>query len=181
MRASWRPLAVWPYPKQERLASKFRSTWDASLEKLDQEITRVGGSDVLIGIVAMDDQFTLAGSPKTGFKVLHPGAEVSFTDGQGRRLTFHTDRYPLLHDNLHAIASGLEALRAVERHGITTTGQQYAGFLMLGQGAVDRGRALVAAAGSVTKALKAAHPDTGGNADDFAAVTAYRKATADGA
>lgn len=176
MRATWRPLPAWPYTKQPRTPSLFRSTWDASLEKLDQEIGRVGGKDVLIGIVATDDQFTLAGTPKPSFKVLHPGAEVSFTDGQGRRLSFHTDRYPLLHGNIHAIASGLEALRAVERHGITTTGQQYAGFLMLGQGDVDRGRALVEAAGSLTKALKAAHPDTGGNAADFAAVTAYRKA-----
>lgn len=176
MRATWRPLPAWPYPPQPRLASRFKTAWGASLEKLEQEIGRVGGKDVLIGVVATDDQFTLAGTPKSGFRVLHPGAEVSFTDEAGRRLTFHTDRYPAFHDNIQAIAAGLEALRAVERHGITTTGQQYAGFAMLGQGDVDRGRALVEAAGGVREALKAAHPDTGGNAADFAAVTAYRKA-----
>lgn len=176
MRAEWRQLPAWPYEQQPRLPSRFQTSWARSLDKLQDEIQRVGGSAILIGVVITDDQLRLDGTPRPGFKVMHPGAEVSFTDDVGRRLTFHTDRYPTLHDNLHAIASGMEALRAVERYGITTTGQQYAGFAMLGQGDVDRGRALVEAAGSLTRALKTHHPDHGGNAADFAAVDAYRKA-----
>lgn len=176
MRAGWTPLPAWPYPAQPRIASRFQTSWSASLEKLEEEIERVGGKDVLIGVVATGDQFRLDGQIKAGARVLHPGAEVSFTDEAGRRLTFHTDRYPDLHSNLHAITAGLEALRAVERHGITTTGQQYAGFAMLGSGDIDRGRALVEHHGGVTAALKATHPDRGGDARDFAAVDAYRKA-----
>lgn len=176
MKAQWAHLPGWPYPAQPRIPSRFRTTWGDSLDKLEAEIARVGGKDVLIGVVLAPDQVRLDGTPKPGFRVLHPGAEVSFTDDAGRRLTFHTDRYPVLHDNIQAIASGLEALRAVERHGITSTGQQYAGFAMLGAGDVDRGRALVEAAGGVTAALKKHHPDRGGNASDFAAVDAFRKA-----
>lgn len=176
MKAQWSQLAAWPYEGQERIPSRFRTTWSGSLDKLEDEIQRVGGRDILIGIVIADDQLRMDGTPKQNFKVLHPGAEVSFTDDAGRRLTFHTDRYPNLHDNLHAIASGMEALRAVERHGIASTGQQYAGFQQLGAGDIDRGRMLVELHGSVTKALKATHPDHGGNAAEFAAVDAYRKA-----
>lgn len=176
MKAQWSQLTRWPYPEQTRIPSRFQTSWGKSLDKLTDEIQRVGGTDVLIGIVVADDQLRLDGVPKAGFKVLHAGAEVSFTDEAGRRLTFHTDRYPSLHDNLHAIASGMEALRAVERYGITTTGQQYAGFQMLGAGEVDRGRQLVELHGGVTAALKATHPDKGGNAADFAAVDAFRKA-----
>lgn len=176
MRAEWSQLPAWPYPSQDRIPSRFQTSWARSLDKLQDEVERVGGRDVLIGIVIADDQLRLDGTPKTGFKVRHPGAEVSFTAG-GRRLTFHTDRYPTLHDNLHAIASGMEALRAVERYGITTTGQQYAGFAMLGAGDPHaRGRELVTLHGSVNEALKATHPDKGGDAADFAAVDAFRKA-----
>ena len=176
MKATWRPLPAWPYPPQARRASLFQTNWSGSLDKLEREIEKLGGTDVLVGVVAGDDQFTMGGSLKAKAQVRHPGAEVSFTDGTGTRRTFHTDRYPSLHDNLHAIAAGLEALRAVERHGIADAGQQYAGFAMLGAGDVDRGRALVEAAGGVTQALKAHHPDMGGRAEDFAAVDAYRKA-----
>jgi hypothetical protein len=178
VKAQWSQLAAWPYEGQTRIPSRFRTTWSRSLDKLEDEIRAVGGSDVLIGIVVADDQLRMDGTPRPNFKVLHPGAEVSFTDESARRLTFHTDRYPHLHDNLHAIASGMEALRAVERHGIASTGQQYAGFQQLGAGTdlIGRGRQLVELHGTLTKALKATHPDTGGNAADFAAVDAYRKA-----
>jgi hypothetical protein len=76
----------------------------------------MGATDPEIAIVALDDQFTLAGQPKATLKVLHPGAIVTFDSPKGR-LTFHTDAFPWLHDNLHAIAAGLEALRAIERYG----------------------------------------------------------------
>lgn len=176
MKAEWAQLPAWPYAPQDRIPSRFQTSWSRSLDKLQEEIERVDGKDVLIGAVIDDDQLRLDGTPRANFRVRHPGAEVSFTAG-GRRLTFHTDRYPTLHDNIHAIASGLEALRAVERHGITTTGQQYAGFQQLGAGDLaSRGRELVQRHGGVTAALKATHPDKGGNAADFAAVDAYRKA-----
>lgn len=176
MRADWTPLPSWPYPPQQRLASRFQTSWSDSLEKLDVEIQRLGGKDVLIGVVATHDQFRMDGQLRAGAHVLHPGVEVSFTDKHGVRRAFHTDRYPDLHSNIHAVASGLEALRAVERHGIADAGQQYAGFAMLGAGGVDRGRVLVQEAGGITAALKRHHPDHGGNAADFAAVDAYRKA-----
>lgn len=178
MKATWSQLAAWPYEGQARIPSRFQTSWAKSLDKLQDEVERVGGSDVLIGIVIDDAQLRLDGTPRPGFKVRHPGAEVSFTDGDGRRLTFHTDRYPTLHDNLHAIASGMEALRAVERYGITSTGQQYAGFAMLGAGDPHaRARALVELHGGLTEALVATHPDHGGEAADFIAVDSFRKAS----
>lgn len=180
MSAVWRPLGVWPYPPQPKLAAKFRTDWDDSLAKLETEIGRTGGRDVVIGIVVDEDQISYSGTLRARAKVHHPGAEVSF-DVPGRgRLTFHTDVYPNLHSNLHAIASGLEALRAVERHGISQSGQQYAGFMQLPASvAVERGRYLVAKAGSVKAALKAHHPDQGGTSDDLQAVQAYREVHGD--
>jgi hypothetical protein len=99
----------------------------------------------------------------------HAGVELSFEVPDGRRLVFHTDvhnqttrwvnggpsRAPW-RDNLRAIALGLEALRAVNRYGITRgIGEQYAGFLQLTTGVAnpERGRQLVDEAGGVRQAL----------------------------
>lgn len=73
----------------------------------------------------------------------------------------------------------LQALRAVDRYGVTRRGEQYAGWKQLAAGSgasVERGRGLIRDHGGVTQALKATHPDHGGSADDFADVQAAREA-----
>lgn len=97
--------------------------------------------------------------------------------------TYATDVFTDWRDNVRAIAKGLEALRAVDRWGVAKRGQQYAGFALLtaGPGKEERGRQLVAQHGSVTAALRATHPDTGGEGAseaDFDAVMAVRRAEA---
>jgi hypothetical protein len=104
--------------------------------------------------------------------------EVSFDSPHGR-LVYATDVCELWEHNVRAIALGLEALRAVDRHGISQRGQQYAGFRALTPGSsrgLTRGRELIDEHGSVAAALKATHPDHGGDAQDFAAVQAARGA-----
>lgn len=179
MLATWKALAAWPYPPRAQSSSTFQVSWARTLEDLGDEIERTGGSDVLIGVVADPSQFTLDGRPRAGFKVLHPGAEVSFDVG-ARRLAFHTDAYKSLHFNLREITLGLEALRAVDRYGITSTAEQYAGFAMLPPGGPDpvRGRQLVEAAGGMRQAERRHHPDAGGDQRDFVDVQAYKKSIA---
>jgi hypothetical protein len=176
MRATWRPLPAWPYPPAPKSSVSFRADWNQTMRNLSDEIEKVKGRDVLIGVVAADDQFFMDGTPKVGFKVNHPGAEVSFERPDGVRVAFHTDAFKTLQANLRAISNGLEALRAVDRYGITTGGEQYAGFAMLGSGAPDaeRGRKLVERHGGIPAALKATHPDHGGDARELADVRAFR-------
>jgi hypothetical protein len=178
VRATWRPLARWPYPPREKQHGSFPSRWEAKLDKLEDEITRLKGDDVVIGIVLGDQWISLSGGLKAGAigQVSHPGVEVSFGLPDGRRLIFYTDAYRSVQYNLGAIANGLEALRAVDRYGITSSAEQYAGFAMLAPGGADadRGRRLVEEHGSVAKALFATHPDQGGDARAFADVQAYR-------
>jgi hypothetical protein len=176
MRATWSPLPVWPYPPRPSQVDRFDSTWDATLDKLELEISRVDGDDVVIGVVASADAISMSGALRYRSKVTYPGAEVSFFKGAGR-VTFHTDAYGSLQSNLRAIALGLEALRAVDRYGITSSGEQYAGFAALGPGGPDplRGKRLVDEYGSIAEALKKTHPDQGGSAAAFADVQAYRQ------
>jgi hypothetical protein len=49
-------------------------------------------------------------------------------------LTYSTDSFDHWHGNLRAIALGLDCLRRVERYGIGSKGQQYAGYRELPSG-----------------------------------------------
>lgn len=177
MRATFRPLPAWPYSERPKARARMRMSWDATLDHLEAEIAAVDGSDVVIGVVCGEDQISMSGSLKAGGRVAvrHPGAEVSFEKPARARLVFHTDAYGTLAGNLHAIGLGLEALRAVDRYGITSTAEQYAGFQQLGAGGPDpaRGRVLVEAAGGIRQAQRKHHPDQGGDDRDFVDVQAY--------
>jgi hypothetical protein len=161
------------------IAEAIREGELKTLRDLEREIDAVGGEDLVIGVVADPSQFSIAGTLKGNAKMHHPGAEVSFESG-GRRLVFHTDAFDYLASNLRAIALGLEALRAVDRYGITSTREQYAGFAAIIAGGPDpaRGAMLVERAGGITEALKRHHPDHQGDPRDFADVQAFRKSQA---
>lgn len=181
MRATWRPLAVWQYPPARRLVgARLRASWDVVMDRLEDEIGRVKGSDVVIGVVVDESQIGFSGNLKAGGRTrfAHRGVEVSFDTPKRGRLVFHTDAYDDVTANLRAIGLGLEALRAVDRHGITSTDEQYAGFAAIGPGGPDpaRGKTLVDRWGSVAEALKRTHPDHGGDPQQFADVQAYRTA-----
>lgn len=183
MRATWRPLPAWPYPQRAQQPDLFRTSrsalsWDRVLQELEWELERHGADDVLIGAVVEPRHIGISGILKAEGRgrERHPGAEVSF-DAHGRRLVFHTDAYDSLQSNLRAITLGLAALRAVDRYGITSSSEQYAGFAQLTAGGpdIERGRKLVERAGGLKPALMAHHPDHGGEARDFADVQAYRE------
>lgn len=180
MKATWRPLASWPYPQRPQQHDQFRSAkhaldWDHVLQELEWELERNDADDVLIGVVADPSKFTIGGQLRAGARATHPGAEVSFDHG-GQRITFHTDAYDSLQSNLRAITLGLAALRAVDRYGITSGREQWAGFAQLTAGGPDvgRGRLLVERAGSIRAALMEHHPDRDGDPAKFADVVAYR-------
>lgn len=62
-----------------------------------------------------------------------PGVRVAFESRHGP-LVYSTDRFNHWQDNVRAIALGLEALRKVDRYGITKRGEQYAGWKALPSG-----------------------------------------------
>lgn len=183
MNVTFRPLSVWPYPPQKRRPSLFKAGYANTLDLLEREIGNLHGDEVIIALVADSSQIRIDGRPRGDIRVNHPGIELSFEVPDGRRLVFHTDRHGYLRleswqDNLRAIALGLESLRAVDRYGITSTAEQYAGFLQLttSEPSVERGHQLVTEHGGLRQALLATHPDQGGDPRQFADVQAFRKA-----
>lgn len=132
----------------------------------------------------------------------HPGVALSFDIDDVGPVRFACDQYRYggpgrLRDwqsNVRAIVLTLEALRAVDRHGAAKTGQQYRGFAELGAGTpmgagMDRDVAIGVIAGAIEwsadevradtakacrLALRAVHPDHGGDRTAFDLVTEAR-------
>jgi hypothetical protein len=129
-------------------------SWNDTLRLLEFEIEALDGSDVVIGIGLRPSDIRFDGMPKANAATpAHPGVEISFESRYGR-LTYATDVFVDWHDNVRAIAKGLEALRSVERWGVSSTGEQYAGFAQLTSGGPDP-----SADAARRRALRRRHPE----------------------
>lgn len=120
----------------------FRATWSDTLQLLDTELTYLNATDVVFEVdVAGEDQIRLDGMLRANAKVTSPAVRLAFDSTYGP-LTYATDRFrgqyyndpPDWQINLRAIALGLEALRKVDRYGITKRGEQYTGWKALPAG-----------------------------------------------
>lgn len=178
---------MWPHPLTppgQRLSrSSFRASYGSTLALLERELWHLGARSVLFGIGLTERDIRLDRQPRADARpASHPGVEISFTDRDGRRLVYATDSCELWQHNVRSVALGLEALRAVDRYGITRSGEQYAGFRPItadGPGVeveLDRDRWLIGDQGSFQAALRATHPDIGGDRADIEAVLAARQA-----
>ena len=178
MQVTFRPLPDWPHPKGARRWPRFKASWTDTMRQLEHEIIQLHGRNVIFGVGLRESDIRLDGQPRANARAFgHPGVEISF-DSKFGRLTYATDEYDDWQANVRAIALSLEALRAVDRHGVSKRGEQYAGWAQLAAGEPlhERGRALVVKhGGSLTAALKATHPDMGGDTEDFKAVIAYKE------
>jgi hypothetical protein len=179
VKVTFRPLPDWPYTATSpRQYSRFRADYRDTQVLLEYEIDKLDGTEVVFGIGLRERDVRLDGQPRADARpISHPGVEISFNSRHGR-LVYATDTFDDWHDNVRAIALSLEALRAVDRYGVSKRGQQYAGWAQLTAGGpdADRGKVLVERAGTIRQALMRYHPDHGGDARDFADVQAYRQA-----
>lgn len=183
MRLTVRPLPAWPYEAKPLGNDRFKTSYSRTLEDLERELDAIDAREPILGLVIAERDIRLDGMLRADARPTYAGVELSFevpSRGGWHRLTFHTDVHRGSSDswqsNLRAIALGLEALRAVNRYGITETGEQYAGFAQIAAGGPDpeRGRELVERAGGMREALRRYHPDQGGDQRDIVDVLAYR-------
>lgn len=184
------PIREWPgilTPADARRAAPFRAPLTSTLKTLDREISHladtaveVRSAELLVDIPA--GGFRKDGRPRADARAGHPGVVFSMDTRHGH-LSYPADRYTEWEDNLRAIALALEALRKIDRYGVTAHGEQYRGFLALTSGAgddVDAAiRTLATVLGSTTEevggdpkravryAKRAAHPDTGGASEQW--------------
>lgn len=175
---TFRPLPPVPRVEGPRRRSPFKATYGTTLAELDRELRMLDAENVTIQVTVRSERMIRRDGWLQDRALVDDSAVVLSFDSKHGPLRYETAEFHHWQDNLRAIALGLEALRKVDRYGITKSGQQYKGWRELPSGdgpSPERGRELVEEHGSITAALKATHPDHGGDREDFESVQAYRK------
>lgn len=136
MRLVYRPLpAIWPSgartTPQDRRRSPFRSQWTATMRELERELRQIGAEEpIVIEAGFQEGQIRNDGLPRAGVNPNDPAIVISFKSRFGP-LRYGCDAFWPYEANLRAIALALEALRKVDRYGVTKRGEQYQGWKAL--------------------------------------------------
>lgn len=177
MGATIRPVDKdWPYPPvANRRYSQFSASFRQTVTLLSREIALLGGRHVAIGLGVEERNIRLDGMPRADARIADPRVMVAFTSKWGP-VTFATDEFDNWRDNLRAIALSMEALRSVDRYGVSKRGEQYRGWSALATSTtpsdsiatMEQAQAWVDQFGGVIAAIKATHPDVpGGSTEKF--------------
>lgn len=138
-----RPIETWPGElTKRRQTSPFSATYSDTLIILERELDALGSTEVVVQLAVTERDCRLDGALRADARPTHPGVIVSFETKRHGKLSYPCDtfdpssyrRQEGWHQNLRAVALGLEALRKVQRYGIANTGQQYQGWKALGAG-----------------------------------------------
>lgn len=197
MNYTTRPLSdkAWMTPAGRREPSRFgpRSGqshgrwWGGTMRLLATELDALKAKHIVLGVDVEPRMIRLDGMLYANARPASPAVELAFESMHGPML-YRCDRFtgsaPAYQHNVRAIALTLENLRAVDRYGATSSGQQYTGYLQIEAAhialpsAVERGNAwgtlqelanrssggrrAVTDDQVITHARRNAHPDTGG-------------------
>lgn len=129
-----RPLDGWPTEfTGQRKRSRFEASLSDTIALLEREL-RLLDPPVpkwprsVLQIALREQDFRIDGMPRAGSNPAHPGVILNIETDNKPVLSFPCDTFTHWHDNLRAIVLTLEALRKVDRYGVTQTGQQYRGW-----------------------------------------------------
>lgn len=180
-----------PAPERGYQWSRFRAPWASTIEILARELRALDAERVVLGLAVEDRNIRLDGLPRADARLDDPRVILAFDSKYGP-LRYATGEYDDWQDNVRAIALSMEALRAVDRYGVSKRGEQYRGWRQLTAGStavedaitgraraldalaeaigVDRAAVEADVADAVRTALKATHPDRGGDETRFRVV-----------
>jgi hypothetical protein len=134
----FKPIGVWTdplTPTSVRKRSPFKAAYEDTLDLLFHEAGMLGAKLLVLQVDLQPQDIRRDGLPRTGARHgSNPGVIVSFSSKFGP-LRYATDAYGDWKSNLRAIALGLEALRAVDRYGVSKRGEQYRGWTAITGGA----------------------------------------------
>lgn len=171
----FRPIQQWPGElSRSRRRSPFEATLGATQDLLTRELRALSAKTVVIQLAIGETDLRNDGLPRASARPEHPGVILSLESPYGP-LSYPCDTFTDWQSNLRGIALALEALRKVDRYGVTKNGEQYRGWRQLGSGAapssgkmtVAEARAFMAQHGDYRTAARKLHPDAGGSAEEF--------------
>jgi len=160
-----------------------------TLGELTRELRELGAKDAELLVAIPPEKFRQDGRPYASATATHPGIILSFEIPSVGQVSYPCDTFTTWEDNLRAVTLALEALRKVDRYGVTKRGEQYRGFLAIEARAGTAGFASTYDAQAFIRDLagydadetwtprlfreaqRVAHPDRGGDADTFQRVS----------
>jgi len=165
--------------------SRFQTGFNAARIFLTNEISRMGGTNVIIStnVPLRNDGMPRASAPEPK----DAGVAVYFRH-KGRSMVFACDKYYYTRDNIYAIGKTIEALRGIERWGASDMMERaFTGFKALTDTAgagedcwMVLGIPPMSSAAEISSAHRKlameAHPDRGGSHEQMSRVNAARDA-----
>lgn len=186
-----RPLGAWQWPvTARRKPSQFSAPMRNTASLLATELRHLQARDTILRLDIREGDIRQDGAPYARAVTGSPAVVVQFDTPTGP-LAFPCDRFTTWQDNLRAVALALEALRRVDRYGVTARAEQYTGFRAIEAapsaafGSRQLARAYLWRAAGLKGAFGldeasdeklgrlaqgATHPDRGGDAVEFARV-----------
>lgn len=222
MKIECRPISAYPVPEtRNRRPAQFHRKVDRSwssgrafkekkpillsdnLDLLEREALHLGCKHLIIEADFKEGQIRQDGWPRADAKPSSPRVVISLLSSHHGPLRYPCDTFTRFEDNIRAVGLALQALRTVDRYGVTRRGEQYAGWKALPASTDPTMTAQVAAEvvqilsgstreeaqegasevlemadharGVIREALRRTHPDTGGSAEAFHQVQTARK------
>jgi hypothetical protein len=177
-------ITLRPYddpPPAGGISSPFDAPLSSTLQVLERELRALQADRIVLQVGYREQDLRLDGMPRANATLIHDAVALSFESKWGP-LRYQTNEFvpryygkgPGWQQNLRAIALGMEALRKVDRYGVSKRGEQYTGWRAIAEKSAGPGvprelrRDIVAAA-------KRLHPDIGGDP------ALFRAAVIDGA
>lgn len=114
-------------PAEEGRRSNFDTAFRKTVRLLAREIEMLRGERVVLELDIEEGQLRLDGMPRAGARIGSQAVRVSFESRHGP-VRMETGEFSTWQDNVRAIALALEALRAVDRYGVSKRGEQYRGW-----------------------------------------------------
>jgi hypothetical protein len=164
--------------------SPFDSPLSSTLQVLERELRHLEAERIVLQVGYREQDLRLDGLPRANSRMLHSAVALSFGSKWGP-LRYETNEFVGRYYkrggegwevNLRAIALAMEALRRVDRYGVSKRGEQYTGWRALPMGddgafglyTADAAEEWLADThGTLVEAIKATHPDHGGDAEQF--------------
>lgn len=175
---TFRPISQLADRRDGETYSPFRTaSFSQTVDLLGRELRAINARNVIVEVDLREQDFRLDGLPRANARASSDAVVLQVGDSIGGPFRLPANRFYGWQENVRALALALEALRKVDRYGVTKRGEQYRGFRALPSGSGPdpaRGRTLITKHGGVRQALRATHPDHGGDAADFADVQAAR-------
>jgi hypothetical protein len=172
-----RPIERWPGPMtQYRRTSPFFAEWWRTLELLETELGHLKARNATLHMAITEFDIRSDGGVRPRVRPEHPGVILTFDSKHGS-LQYVCDKFDDWQGNVRAIALSLQALRMMDRYGVTGHGEQYTGWKAIADKRMTRREAedLIRSYGSEAEAVRRTHPDHGGKREDFDRVIEARK------